>query len=52
LKEKMQRVRTFVVGAGAIGCEMLKSFALMGLATHAEGSVTVTVNSRFDLDLF
>ncbi|XP_007639315.1 ubiquitin-like modifier-activating enzyme 7 isoform X3 [Cricetulus griseus] len=29
------------VGAGAIGCEMLKSFALMGLGVRANGGVAV-----------
>lgn len=29
--EKLQRARWFVVGAGAIGCELLKNFAMMGL---------------------
>ncbi|XP_038180052.1 ubiquitin-like modifier-activating enzyme 7 isoform X5 [Arvicola amphibius] len=29
------------VGAGAIGCEMLKGFALMGLGVRANGGVTV-----------
>lgn len=32
----------FKVGAGAIGCELLKNFALMGLGAGKEGSVTVT----------
>jgi ubiquitin-activating enzyme E1 len=31
----------FVVGAGAIGCELLKNFALMGLGC-GNGCVTVT----------
>ena len=30
------------VGAGAIGCEMLKSYAMMGVACGAEGKVFVT----------
>lgn len=31
-----------MVGAGALGCEQLKNFAMMGLATGEEGSVYVT----------
>jgi ubiquitin-activating enzyme E1 len=30
------------VGAGAIGCEMLKNWAMMGLGTGANGSITIT----------
>lgn len=31
-----------MVGAGALGCEFMKMFALMGMATDAGGLVTVT----------
>ena len=30
--EELQRMRVFIVGAGAIGCELLKTLALMGVA--------------------
>ncbi|EGF81957.1 hypothetical protein BATDEDRAFT_19117 [Batrachochytrium dendrobatidis JAM81] len=39
---KIANSRQFLVGAGAIGCEMLKNWALMGLGTGAEGSIHVT----------
>nr|XP_039247456.1 ubiquitin-like modifier-activating enzyme 1 [Styela clava] len=32
----------FVVGAGAIGCELLKNFAMMGLGFGERGNITVT----------
>lgn len=32
----------FLVGAGALGCEFIKAFALMGLSCGTEGTVTVT----------
>ncbi|XP_013411882.1 ubiquitin-like modifier-activating enzyme 1 [Lingula anatina] len=32
----------FLVGAGAIGCEMLKNWALMGVAANEDGHVWVT----------
>lgn len=35
-------MRQFLVGAGAIGCEMLKNWALMGLGTGPQGQVYVT----------
>ena len=39
---RLAATRVFVVGAGAIGCEVLKNFALMGVATAARGCLTVT----------
>lgn len=30
------------VGAGAIGCELLKNFALIGLGASKDGHITVT----------
>lgn len=38
-------LKYFVVGAGAIGCELLKNFAMMGVGATS-GSVTIT-----DMDL-
>ncbi|KAF0354769.1 ubiquitin-activating emzyme E1 [Gigaspora margarita] len=34
--------RAFLVGAGAIGCEMLKNWAMMGLGTGPRGAIHVT----------
>lgn len=31
-----------MVGAGAIGCEMLKNWAMMGLGTGPKGHLTIT----------
>lgn len=31
-QDKLARANYFVVGAGAIGCELLKNFAMMGLS--------------------
>uniref|UniRef100_A0A672I4K8 E1 ubiquitin-activating enzyme n=1 Tax=Salarias fasciatus TaxID=181472 RepID=A0A672I4K8_SALFA len=41
-QEKLERQKYFLVGAGAIGCELLKNFALIGLGAGEEGLVTVT----------
>ena len=38
--------RFFIVGAGAIGCEYLKNFAMMGIGAGAKGEVIIT-----DMDL-
>ena len=38
----LQNQRVFLVGSGALGCEYLKSFAMMGVGTGPNGQVTVT----------
>jgi len=40
-QQKLGAQKWFVVGAGAIGCELLKNFALMGLGC-GDGNITVT----------
>jgi len=42
LQQALAEQRYFLVGAGAIGCEMLKNWALMGVATDGAGRVVVT----------
>jgi len=41
MNDKIAAQRWFVVGAGAIGCELLKNFAMMGVG-HGKGMLTVT----------
>ncbi|XP_041836926.1 ubiquitin-like modifier-activating enzyme 1 [Melanotaenia boesemani] len=41
-QEKLGNQKYFLVGAGAIGCELLKNFALIGLGAGEEGHITVT----------
>ena len=40
--ETMRNQTLFLVGAGAIGCEMLKNWAMMGIATGKEGAIHIT----------
>ncbi|KAK4696125.1 ubiquitin-activating enzyme E1, partial [Lecanoromycetidae sp. Uapishka_2] len=40
-QEKLANINEFLVGAGAIGCEMLKNWALIGLATGSKGKISV-----------
>lgn len=41
-QEKLLSQKWFIVGAGAIGCEHLKNFAMMGVGAGPKGSITVT----------
>ncbi|RMY37090.1 hypothetical protein D0866_03492 [Hortaea werneckii] len=41
-QDKVANVRQFLVGAGAIGCEMLKNWAMLGLGTGPNGKIYVT----------
>lgn len=41
-QEKLANVKQFLVGAGAIGCEMLKNWAMIGLGTGPKGQITIT----------
>ena len=50
-QEKVQKQKTFVVGAGALGCEILKCFALMGVGCSHNGQVAVTDNDHIELKL-
>lgn len=39
------------VGCGALGCEFLKNFALIGVGCGEEGKITVTDNDRIEVSL-
>ncbi|WVQ99264.1 hypothetical protein IAU59_006396 [Kwoniella sp. CBS 9459] len=41
-QEKIASNKQFLVGSGAIGCEMLKNWSMMGLATGSNGIIHVT----------
>ncbi|KAF8489101.1 ubiquitin activating enzyme [Gautieria morchelliformis] len=41
-QEKIENHRQFLVGSGAIGCEMLKNWSMMGLASGPNGVIHVT----------
>ena len=40
-QQKIADLNQFLVGAGAIGCEMLKNWAMLGLASGSKGRITV-----------
>ena len=42
ITKRVREQRVFLVGAGALGCEYLKSFAQAGVGTLGKGKITVT----------
>ena len=42
LQNKLESLQIFLVGAGALGCEFLKNFAMMGISTGSGGLLTIT----------
>ena len=49
IQEKLQKTKTFMVGAGALGCEFVKAMALMGIGADNDGKVTVTDNDDIEI---
>ncbi|KAI1083636.1 hypothetical protein F5B20DRAFT_527841 [Whalleya microplaca] len=41
-QEKISNIKQFLVGAGAIGCEMLKNWAMIGLGVGPKGKIIIT----------
>lgn len=42
VQANITNLKTFVVGSGAIGCEVLKNLALMGVSTGSKGETIIT----------
>jgi ubiquitin-activating enzyme E1 len=49
VQEKLTKLKAFMIGAGALGCEFVKAFALMGVGCSDEGRVTVTDNDHIEV---
>lgn len=47
--QQLKQIKTFLVGCGALGCEYLKNFAMIGLACGEQGRVIVTDNDRIEV---
>ncbi|RLP64329.1 hypothetical protein L150_03073 [Candida albicans Ca529L] len=47
-QEKIANLKVFLVGSGAIGCEMLKNWAMMGLGSGPEGKIFITDNDSIE----
>lgn len=41
-QKEIEALRYFLVGAGAIGCEMLKNWAMMGVGAGPDGDIVIT----------
>ena len=48
IQKKLNASNIFMIGAGALGCEFLKNFALMGIAVNTDKKVTVTDNDSIE----
>jgi ubiquitin-activating enzyme E1 len=48
-QEKLAKQKLFMVGAGALGCELMKVFALMGLGCSKDGLVSCTDNDNIEI---
>ncbi|CAN6620583.1 ubiquitin-activating enzyme E1 1 [Trichomonascus vanleenenianus] len=46
--DQLANLKIFLVGAGAIGCEMLKNWAMMGVGSGPEGKIIVTDNDSIE----
>mgnify|MGYP004706445827 FL=1 len=47
-QQKLANLKIFLVGSGAIGCEMLKNWAMMGIATGPDGKIFITDNDSIE----
>lgn len=49
MQERLKDIKTFMVGCGALGCELLKNFAMLGVACGPNGLITVTDGDRIEV---
>ena len=49
VQTKLEKSNIFMVGAGALGCEYLKIFAMMGISTDKNSKITVTDNDCIEV---
>lgn len=51
-QDRLGDLKTFMVGCGALGCELLKNFAMVGVACHdgkGKGLITVTDDDKIEV---
>eukprot|EP00343_Euplotes_focardii_P012921 CAMPEP_0205833078 /NCGR_PEP_ID=MMETSP0206-20130828/48682_1 /ASSEMBLY_ACC=CAM_ASM_000279 /TAXON_ID=36767 /ORGANISM="Euplotes focardii, Strain TN1" /LENGTH=1012 /DNA_ID=CAMNT_0053139147 /DNA_START=84 /DNA_END=3122 /DNA_ORIENTATION=+ len=49
VQEKLLSRKIFMVGAGALGCELMKLFSLMGIGCSKDGLVSCTDNDNIEI---
>lgn len=49
IQNKIEKSNIFMIGAGAIGCEYLKIFSMMGFSTARDAKLTVTDNDNIEI---
>lgn len=42
MHEQIKNCKLFMIGAGAIGCELLKNYAMLGVGTGSDGHIILT----------
>ena len=46
---KLNNMNLFMIGAGALGCEFIKIFSLMGISKNKNKNITITDNDNIEL---
>ena len=49
IQKKLNSLNIFIVGAGALGCEFLKNFSMMGVSTEKNSSTIITDNDLIEI---
>ena len=49
MQKKLSDTNIFMIGAGALGCEFLKTFSAMGISTNNNKNIFVTDNDNIEL---
>ena len=49
IQEGLANSNIFIIGAGALGCEFLKTFSLMGISINIDKKVTITDNDNIEI---
>ena len=49
IQERLSNLNLFMIGAGALGCEFLKIFSLMGIGTSKNKYITITDNDKIEM---
>ena len=48
IQEKLEKLNIFIIGAGAVGCELLKNLSMMGISSNG-GKITVTDGDSIEI---